>query len=245
MEAIASSGLRIGVDPLGGAAVDYWGAIGERYGLDLTVTNPTVDPTFGFMTLDWDGKIRMDPSSPFAMARLVELRDRFDLALGNDADADRHGIVVPGTGLMNPNHVLAAAISYLFGGARGWGADVGVGKTLVSSSIIDRVVADLGRRLVEVPVGLQVVRRRARRRLDRVRRRGERRGVVPAPRRHGLDHRQGRHHRRACWPPSSPRGPGATPAEIVRGADGAVRGAGLPPDRRPGDARAEGGPRAS
>ncbi len=155
MEAIASSGLRIGVDPLGGAAVDYWGAIGERYGLDLTVTNPSVDPRFGFMTLDWDGKIRMDPSSPFAMARLVELRDRFDLSLGNDADADRHGIVVPGTGLMNPNHVLAAAISYLFGGARGWGADVGVGKTLVSSSIIDRVVADLGRRLVEVPVGFK------------------------------------------------------------------------------------------
>ena len=155
MAAIAASGLRIGVDPLGGAAVDYWGAIGERYGLDLTVTNPIVDPAFGFMTLDWDGRIRMDPSSRFAMARLVELRDRFDLALGNDADADRHGIVVPGTGLMNPNHVLAAAIAYLFGGARGWGSDVGVGKTLVSSSIIDRVVADLGRRLVEVPVGFK------------------------------------------------------------------------------------------
>ena len=121
MAAIADSGLRIGVDPLGGAAVDYWGAIGERYGLDLTVTNETVDPAFGFMPLDWDGKIRMDPSSPFAMARLVELRDRFDLALGNDADADRHGVVVPGVGLMNPNHVLAAAISYLFGGGRDWG----------------------------------------------------------------------------------------------------------------------------
>jgi phosphoglucomutase len=155
MAAIAASGLRIGVDPLGGAAVDYWAAIGERYGLDLTVTNPTVDPTFGFMTLDWDGRIRMDPSSPFAMAGLVGLRDRFDLALGNDADADRHGVVVPGAGLMNPNHVLAAAISYLFGGHRGWGSDVAVGKTLVSSSIIDRVVADLGRRLVEVPVGFK------------------------------------------------------------------------------------------
>ncbi len=153
--AIASSGLRLGVDPLGGAAVAYWAAIGERYGLDLTVTNDAVDPTFGFMTLDWDGRIRMDPSSPFAMARLVELRDRFDLALGNDADADRHGVVVPGAGLMNPNHVLAAAISYLFAGARAWGADVAVGKTLVSSSIIDRVVADLGRRLVEVPVGFK------------------------------------------------------------------------------------------
>ncbi len=155
MAAIAASGLRLGVDPLGGAAVDYWGAIGERYGLDLTVTNDAVDPQFGFMTLDWDGRIRMDPSSPFAMARLVELRDRFDLALGNDTDADRHGIVVPGTGLMNPNHVLAAAISYLFGGGRAWGAGVAVGKTLVSSSIIDRVVADLGRRLVEVPVGFK------------------------------------------------------------------------------------------
>ncbi len=155
MAAIAASGLHLGVDPLGGAAVDYWGAIGERYGLDLTVTNDAVDPQFGFMTLDWDGRIRMDPSSPFAMARLVELRDRFDLALGNDTDADRHGIVVPGSGLMNPNHVLAAAISYLFGGHRRWGADVAVGKTLVSSSIIDRVVADLGRRLVEVPVGFK------------------------------------------------------------------------------------------
>jgi phosphoglucomutase len=155
MASIAGSGLRLGVDPLGGASVAYWGVIGERYGLDLTVTNDAVDPRFGFMTLDWDGRIRMDPSSPFAMARLVELRDRFDLALGNDADADRHGIVVPGAGLMNPNHVLAAAISYLFGGARGWGIDVAVGKTLVSSSIIDRVVADLGRRLVEVPVGFK------------------------------------------------------------------------------------------
>ncbi len=155
LEAIRASGLRLGVDPLGGAAVGYWGMIGERYGLDLTVTNETVDPAFAFMTLDWDGKIRMDPSSPFAMARLVELRDRFDLALGNDADADRHGVVVPGAGLMNPNHVLAAMISYLFGGGREWGADVVVGKTLVSSSIIDRVTASLGRRLLEVPVGFK------------------------------------------------------------------------------------------
>jgi phosphoglucomutase len=155
MEVIRGSGLRLGVDPLGGAAVAYWGLIGERYGLDLTVTNEAVDGTFGFMTLDWDGKIRMDPSSPFAMARLVELRDRFDLAMGNDADADRHGIVVPGVGLMNPNHVIAAAINYLFGGGRSWGADVAVGKTLVSSSIIDRVTASLGRRLLEVPVGFK------------------------------------------------------------------------------------------
>ena len=155
MATIADSGLRLGVDPLGGAAVAYWGAIGERYGLDLTVTNDLVDPAFAFMPLDWYGKIRMDPSSRFAMANLVELRDRFDLALGNDADADRHGVVVPGAGLMNPNHVLAAAISYLFGGGREWADQVAVGKTLVSSSIIDRVVANLGRRLLEVPVGFK------------------------------------------------------------------------------------------
>jgi phosphoglucomutase len=155
MDAIRASGLRIGVDPMGGASVAYWTAIRDRYGLDLTVTNDTVDPTFGFMTVDWDGKIRMDPSSPHAMARLVDLRDRFDIALGNDADADRHGVVTPGDGLLNPNHVLSVAISYLFGGAREWGREVGVGKTLVSSSMIDRVVADLGRRLVEVPVGFK------------------------------------------------------------------------------------------
>ena len=155
MDAIRTSGLRIGVDPMGGASVAYWPAIAERYGLDLTVTNDKVDPTFGFMTYDWDGKIRMDPSSPSAMAGLIALRDRFDVALGNDADADRHGVVTPAAGLLNPNHFLSAAIAYLFGGARNWGADVGVGKTLVSSSMIDRVVADLGRRLVEVPVGFK------------------------------------------------------------------------------------------
>ncbi len=155
MDAIRDSGLRIGVDPMGGASVEYWGAIRDRYGLDLTVTNEVVDPTFRFMTVDWDGKIRMDPSSPHAMARLVELRDQFDIALGNDADADRHGVVTPARGLLNPNHVLSAAIAYLFGGARLWGSDVGVGKTLVSSSMIDRVVADLGRRLFEVPVGFK------------------------------------------------------------------------------------------
>ncbi len=155
MAAIAASGLRIGVDPMGGASVAYWGAIGERYGLDLTVTNDTVDVAFGFMTVDWDGKIRMDPSSPYAMARLVALRDEFDIALGNDADADRHGVVTPTAGLLNPNHFLSAAIAYLYGGGRAWGPEVGVGKTLVSSSMIDRVVADLGRRLVEVPVGFK------------------------------------------------------------------------------------------
>jgi phosphoglucomutase len=155
MEAIRGSGLRLGVDPLGGASVAYWSAIGEHYGLDLEVVNQAVDPTFRFMTVDWDGRIRMDPSSPYAMAGLVGLRDRFDLGLGNDTDADRHGIVTPRSGLMNPNHVLAAEIAYLFGGARGWADTVAVGKTLVSSAMIDRVVADLGRSLLEVPVGFK------------------------------------------------------------------------------------------
>src|SRR5512143_4064876 len=155
MDAIRASGLRLGVDPLGGASVAYWPAIAERYGLDLTVTNDRVDPRFGFMTVDWDGRIRMDPSSPYAMARSVELRDRFDVAFANDTDADRHGIVAPGAGLLNPNHFLSAAVAYLFGGARGWAPDVAVGKTLVSSAMIDRVAADLDRRLLEVPVGFK------------------------------------------------------------------------------------------
>jgi phosphoglucomutase len=155
MQSISKSGLRIGVDPMGGASVHYWGAIAERYDLDLTVTNDKVDPQFGFMTADWDGKIRMDPSSPHAMARLVALRDEFDIALGNDADADRHGVVTPSAGLLNPNHFLSAAIGYLFGGARGWGGEVAVGKTLVSSSMIDLVAADVDRRLIEVPVGFK------------------------------------------------------------------------------------------
>jgi phosphoglucomutase len=155
MAAIAGSGLRIGVDPMGGASVQYWAAIAERHGLDITIVNDRVDPTFAFMTYDWDGKIRMDPSSPSAMANLIALKDRFDVALGNDADADRHGVVTRGAGLLNPNHFLAAAIGYLYGGARSWSPATGVGKTLVSSSMIDRVVADLGRRLVEVPVGFK------------------------------------------------------------------------------------------
>ena len=155
MDAIRASGLRLGVDPLGGASVDYWPAIGERYGLDLTVTNDVVDPQFAFMTCDWDGRIRMDPSSPHAMARLVGLRDRFDVAFANDTDADRHGIVTPGAGLLNPNHFLSVAVGHLFGGGRDWGPSVAVGKTLVSSAMIDRVTADLGRRLLEVPVGFK------------------------------------------------------------------------------------------
>ncbi|GAA2809843.1 phosphoglucomutase (alpha-D-glucose-1,6-bisphosphate-dependent) [Kribbella solani] len=154
LAAIRDAGVKIGADPLGGASVDYWSAIAERHGLDLTVVNPRIDPAWSFMTLDHDGKIRMDCSSPYAMASLVAQRDKYDVATGNDADSDRHGIVTPDAGLMNPNHYLAVAISYLFSN-RQWGADVAVGKTLVSSSLIDRVVADLGRRLWEVPVGFK------------------------------------------------------------------------------------------
>ncbi|HEV7965501.1 MAG TPA: phosphoglucomutase (alpha-D-glucose-1,6-bisphosphate-dependent) [Actinoplanes sp.] len=155
MAAIRASGVRIGADPLGGASVAYWGVIAEKHGLDLTVVNPEVDPTFRFMTLDWDGKIRMDCSSPYAMASLIAQKDRFQLATGNDADADRHGIVTPDAGLMNPNHYLAVAISYLFRVRTDWPAGAAVGKTLVSSSMIDRVAAALGRRLDEVPVGFK------------------------------------------------------------------------------------------
>ena len=156
MEAIRSSGVRIGADPLGGASVGYWAEIGFMYNLaELTVVNPTVDPQFGFMTLDTDGKIRMDCSSPNAMASLIAARDSYDIATGNDADADRHGIVTPDAGLMNPNHFLAVAIDYLFTHRPGWGDSAAVGKTLVSSSIIDRVVGALGRRLIEVPVGFK------------------------------------------------------------------------------------------
>ncbi|NYI69683.1 phosphoglucomutase [Naumannella cuiyingiana] len=155
LDAIRGSGLRIGADPMGGASVQYWQAIAERLGIDLTVTNDSVDPTWSFMTLDSDGKIRMDPSSPDAMASLLASRDAYDLATGNDADADRHGIVTPDAGLMNPNAYLAVAIGYLYANRPGWAAGAGVGKTLVSSSMIDRVVADLGRRLVEVPVGFK------------------------------------------------------------------------------------------
>ncbi|MER5433745.1 phosphoglucomutase (alpha-D-glucose-1,6-bisphosphate-dependent) [Streptomyces sp. NPDC002588] len=155
LDAVRAAGIRIGADPLGGASVAYWGRIAEQHRLDLTVVNPLADPTWRFMTLDWDGKIRMDCSSPYAMASLIEQRDRFRIATGNDADADRHGIVTPDAGLMNPNHYLAAAIAYLYTHREQWPADAGVGKTLVSSSMIDRVAADLGRRLVEVPVGFK------------------------------------------------------------------------------------------
>ncbi|MFJ4536859.1 phosphoglucomutase (alpha-D-glucose-1,6-bisphosphate-dependent) [Streptomyces tibetensis] len=155
LDAIRTAGVRIGADPLGGASVAYWGRIAEQHGLDLTVVNPHTDPTWRFMTLDWDGKIRMDCSSPYAMASLIEQRDRFRISTGNDADADRHGIVTPDAGLMNPNHYLAVAISYLYAHRDRWPATTGIGKTLVSSAMIDRVAADLGRELVEVPVGFK------------------------------------------------------------------------------------------
>ncbi|MEG3631438.1 phosphoglucomutase (alpha-D-glucose-1,6-bisphosphate-dependent) [Streptomyces poriticola] len=155
LDAVRAAGVRIGADPLGGASAAYWGRIAEQHRLDLTVVNPLTDPTWRFMTLDWDGRIRMDCSSPHAMASLIAQRDRFDIATGNDADADRHGIVTPDAGLMNPNHYLAAAISYLYAQRADWPAGAAVGKTLVSSGMIDRVAAGLGRRLVEVPVGFK------------------------------------------------------------------------------------------
>ncbi|WP_431915077.1 phosphoglucomutase (alpha-D-glucose-1,6-bisphosphate-dependent) [Nonomuraea jabiensis] len=155
LDAIRAAGVRIGADPLGGASVAYWGEIAERHRLDLTVVNPLVDPTWRFMTLDWDGKIRMDCSSPYAMASLIANRDKYDISTGNDADADRHGVVTPDGGLLNPNHYLAVAISYLYTHRDGWPAAAGVGKTMVSSGIIDRVVESMGPRLYEVPVGFK------------------------------------------------------------------------------------------
>ncbi len=155
LDAVREAGLHIGADPLGGAAVDYWGEIADRYDLDLTVVNPLVDGTFRFMTLDWDGKIRMDCSSPSAMASLIARKDEYVVATGNDADSDRHGIVTADGGLMNPNHYLAVAISYLFSHRDGWPDGTAIGKTLVSSTMIDRVAAELGRTLLEVPVGFK------------------------------------------------------------------------------------------
>ncbi len=155
MDAIAGAQLKLGIDPMGGSGIAYWEPIAARYGLNINVVNPTIDPTFRFMRLDKDGRIRMDCSSPYAMAGLVELKDRFDIACGNDTDYDRHGIVTPSVGLMNPNHYLAVAIRYLFSHRPNWRADAAIGKTLVSSSMIDRVAASLGRRLAEVPVGFK------------------------------------------------------------------------------------------
>ena len=155
MDVIRASGVKIGIDPLGGASVHFWRPIIDRYGIDATIVNEAVDPTFRFMTVDWDGKIRMDCSSPDAMAGLIAMRDKFDVAFANDTDADRHGIVTRSGGLMNPNHYLATAILYLFGNRPGWADGSGIGKTIVSSGIIDRVAAKLGRTLVEVPVGFK------------------------------------------------------------------------------------------
>ena len=155
MEAIRGAGLKLAVDPLGGAARPYWEPINEVWGLDIDVVNPVIDPTFSFMTVDHDGKIRMDPSSPFAMARLIGLKDKYQVAFANDPDADRHGIVTASAGLMNPNHYLAVAIQYLLGHRPQWPAGAAVGKTLVSSGMIDRIVEKLGRRLSEVPVGFK------------------------------------------------------------------------------------------
>ncbi len=155
MDMLRAAGLKLGIDPLGGSSVAYWEPIAERYGLNIEIVNPSIDPTFRFMPLDHDGKIRMDCSSPYAMKNLIALKDRFDVACGNDADSDRHGIVTRTGGLMNPNHYLAVSISYLFAHRPGWGSNAGIGKTLVSSSLIDRVATRLTRRLVEVPVGFK------------------------------------------------------------------------------------------
>jgi phosphoglucomutase len=155
MTAIRDAKIKLGVDPLGGAGVHYWPRIAEQYGLDLTIVNESVDPTFRFMTVDWDGRIRMDPSSPYAMQRLIALKDKFDIAFASDTDHDRHGIVTKGSGLLPPNHYLSACVNYLFANRRNWRQDVAVGKTVVSSSMIDRVSVRLGRRLYEVPVGFK------------------------------------------------------------------------------------------
>jgi phosphoglucomutase len=193
MESIAASGLKLGVDPLGGAAVDYWAPIAERYGLSLDIVNPDVDPTFAFMTLDKDGKIRMDCSSPYAMQGLINLKDKFDIAFGNDTDVDRHGIVTKSAGLLNPNHYLSVAIWYLFQNRPAWGPSAAVGKTLVSTSMIDRVAAHLNERCPRCPwalsgswtdfsaLKLASVARRAPARLS-------------CEGRLGVDHRQGRHY---------------------------------------------------
>ena len=155
LDAVREAKIKLGVDPLGGAGIDYWPRIAEQYGVDLTIVNPSVDPTFRFMTVDWDGKIRMDPSSPYAMQRLIALKDKFDIAFASDTDHDRHGIVTKTSGLLPPNHYLATCINYLFANRPNWGKDVAVGKTVVSSSMIDRVSTRLGRRLYEVPVGFK------------------------------------------------------------------------------------------
>ena len=192
MDAIRDAGLRLAVDPLGGAALRYWEPINSIYGLDITVVNPTIDPTFSFMHVDHDGRIRMDCSSPYAMAGLVALKDRYQVAFANDPDSDRHGIVTPSAGLMNPNHFLAVAIQYLLTNRPEWSAKSAVGKTLVSSSMIDRVVEKLGRQLYEVPVGFKWFVPGLTRRFRLFWRGGERGCEFSSPQQHRVDHRQGR-----------------------------------------------------
>ncbi len=227
IDAIRAAGVHIGADPLGGASVAYFQAIKERLGLNVDVVNEEVDPTFAFMPLDHDGKIRMDCSSPHAMAGLIDLKDRFDVAVACDPDADRHGIVTPSVGLMNPNHYLAVAIHYLFGGARDWPSTTGIGKTLVSSTMIDLVAG-----LARPPAGrgarrLQMVRGGSDGRLARLRRRGERGRVVPAPRRHAVVDRQGRHPAGAAG--GRDHGHDRTrPGRRLRRADRALRRARVP-----------------
>jgi phosphoglucomutase len=219
MTAIAGARLKLGVDPMGGAGLACWEPIADRYGLDLKIVNRAIDPTFSFMTVDWDGKIRMDCSSPYAMAGLINLRDRFDVAFGNDPDADRHGIVTRSVGLMNPNHYLAVAIWYLFQNRPGWRADAAVGKTLVSSSMIDRVAAHLGRRLAEVPVGFKWF-------VD---------GLIDGS--YAWMVRSGPPTRTAsssiCWPLRSQPRPAATPANITATWNRALAAPSMPAATRP------------
>ena len=238
MEAIRGAGLKLAVDPLGGAAVHYWEPINSVYKLNIAVVNPKVDPTFSFMTVDHDGKIRMDCSSPYAMASLVRLKDQYRVAFANDTDADRHGIVTPSVGLMNPNHYLAVAIQYLLTHRPSWPAQAVVGKTLVSSSMIDRVVSKLGRRLSEVPVGFKWFVARVAGRLVLLRWRGERRRELPAARRDGVDDRQGRpDHESARGRDHRPHGQGS--GRAFPGAGGRVRHALLHAHRCGGHTRAE------
>ena len=233
MEVIRASGIRVAVDPMGGASLPFWDPVAERYGIPLDVVNRDVDPTFGFMTLDKDGKIRMDCSSPYAMARLIGLKDRYDIAFGTDPDSDRHGIVTRSAGLMNPNHYLAVAIWYLFQNRPGWRRDAAVGKTLVSSSLIDRIAAHLGRKLSEVPVGFKWFVGGLARRLLRLRRGRERGGIVFADGRHRLDNGQGRaHHGAACR--RDHREDGTRPRAALRGACREIR---KPPVREDGRGR--------
>jgi phosphoglucomutase len=215
LQVVRESKVRIGVDPLGGASVAYWDAIGDRYGLNLEVVNHTIDPTFRFMTVDWDGQIRMDPSSPYAMASMVGLKERFDIAFASDTDADRHGIVSRSHGLLDPNHYLSVAISYLFTNRPQWSQTVAVGKTVVSSSMIDRVVKKLGRKLMEVLVGFQVVRGRAHRRLTRLRaaRRARARHFCGAMARSGRRIKTGLF--RTCWRRRSPHVRGRSRESII------------------------------